>query len=496
MSGHDNSVHWHSVIDIGSNSVRLVIYDVAGRALLPHYNEKVMARLGAGLGETGRLSPEGVKRALKALGRYRAILDGLNVTRIRAVATAAVRKAEDGADFVARVEAETRLKVDVIGGREEAKLSALGVGSGIYNATGIVGDLGGSSLEFAQIENGVFKEGESHMLGPLSMDIAGMTPEKLQASVRRALKKSKLLKGAGGRFYMVGGAWRALATLHMDMVNYPLGQLHAYMLDERAVRSIYDVSQSDSALSRQLLLQASRKRADVMPYAGLILKEIFEIGAFKDVMVSSYGVREGVIMGALENEPDSIDPLLDGAALSVRLQDQRREFGEALCEWVSPAVQPRPDLFGEIDLDMRLVAAACLLADSGARFHPDTRAKLAYDQTLNGPFSNVTHTERAFLALAVGCRYARQFSPSVRSEGLLDKRQIKLARRLGAAMRLGAVYSGRSASVLRQSRLTREKTRICLSVQPEQRAMVSSVVERRLETLASLMDLEPHVHIG
>lgn len=495
MGVHANEAYWYGVIDIGSNSVRLVIYEVAGKALLPHYNEKVMARLGERLAETGKLSQAGIDKALKALGRYRAILDGLNVTRIRAVATAAVRSANDGAEFVARVEAETRLKVDIIGGREEARLSALGVGSGVHKATGLVGDLGGSSLEFARIENGVVKEGESHMLGPLSMDLAGLSREGLHKAVREILKTSDLLSDFGGRFYMVGGAWRALAKLHMDMTDYPLGQLHAYMLDERAVRGIYEVSQSDQAKHRQLLVKASRKRADVMPYAGLVLNEIFDLGRFDDVMVSSYGVREGVIMDGLTDEV-SIDALLDGAALSVRLQDQRRDFGEALFDWIGPAVQPRPDLFGEIDLDMRLVAAACLLADSGARFHPDTRAKLAYDQALNGPYSNVTHTERAFLALAVGYRYSRNFRPSSRSDGLLDKRQIRLAKRLGAGMRLGAVYSGRSASVLRQSTLVREETRMTLVIKPAQSAMVSTLVERRLQTLAGLMDLEPHIERG
>jgi exopolyphosphatase/guanosine-5'-triphosphate,3'-diphosphate pyrophosphatase len=183
-----------------------------------------------------------------------------------------------------------------------------------------------------------------------------------------------------------------------------------------------------------------------LPYANLVLTETFKIGGFNDAMVSSYGLREGVILEELAQEAS--DPLLEGIALSVRLQDQRRAFGEALYEWVRPVVEPRADLFGERDLDMRLAAGACLLADSGARFHPDTRAELAYEQALNGPYSNVTHTERAFFALSVGCRYARQFRPSLRSEGLLDKRQTKLAKRLGAAMRLGAVYSGRSADIL------------------------------------------------
>ena len=499
MSKSGSSTHWHGVIDIGSNSLRLVIYDVSGRALLPHYNEKVMARLGAGLSQTGRLPPEGIEVALRALGRYRAILEGLNVTHVRVVATAAVRMASDGPAFVERVKAETGLEVEVITGEEEARLSALGVSGGIYQATGIVGDLGGSSLELARLENGVVQAGETLSLGPLSMDMKGLGRTGLRKAVRKALTRSDILPGAEGRFYMVGGAWRALAKLHMDISEYPLRQLQAYVLDERAIFEIDKAANRKDPVGLQQLVAASQRRADILPYANLVLKEAFAIGAFKDAMVSAYGVREGVILDELarkSSSPKATDALLEGVALSVRLQDQRREFSEALFNWVSPVVEPRPDLFGERDLDMRLVAAACLLADSGARFHPDTRAELAYNQALNGPYSNVTHSERAFIALAIGHRYSRNIRPSKRSEGLLDKRQIKLAKRLGAAMRLASRFSGRSATVLKQSQLIREDHQITLAVRKSNIALVSTTVERRLRTLANLMDLDANVLDG
>ena len=233
-----SGAHWHAVIDIGSNSVRLVIYDVAGRAMLPHFNEKVMARLGAGLAVSGHLSPEGVEVALKTLRRYKTILDGLKVTRVRAVATAAVRLAKDGLEFAARVEQEIGLKVDVIAGEEEARLSALGVSGGMHEVTGLVGDLGGSSLEFARLEDGVVKDGETLMLGPLSMSLNAQSGNSLQKTVCKALARSKLLPKHGGRFYMVGGAWRALAKLHMNITNYPLRQLNSYRLDEHAILAI------------------------------------------------------------------------------------------------------------------------------------------------------------------------------------------------------------------------------------------------------------------
>lgn len=495
MTNRPHGTHWHAVIDIGSNSVRLVIYDVAGHALLPHYNEKVMAGLGSGLSETGVLSKKGVTIALKALGRYQAILQGLQITRVRAVATAAVRAAKDGDAFIHSVFEQTGLNVDVLTGAEEARLSAVGVAGGVHKATGLVGDLGGSSLEFCSVVNGSVKKGETLMLGPLSMDLKSQNTDDIRQKVAKALKQSKLLNEAGGRFYMVGGAWRALAKLHMDLAEYPLHLLHGYMFDEKAILAVRQATVGNDPVTRERLSRASRRRVKVLPYASIVLSEVFAQGRFSDAMVSSYGLREGVIIDKLPNEA-RVDALLDGVALTVRLEDQRRDFGEALYEWVGPIMAPSADLFGETNLEMRLVAAACLLADSGARFHPDTRAKLAFDQALQGPYSNVSHAERAFIATSVAHRYSRQFRPGKRVETLLNKSAIKQARKLGAAMRLGAVFSGRSAAILKTATLSRTDKNLVLNVQPAQSAMVSTTVESRLRTLASQMELKPIIKIG
>ena len=495
MAALTDNTSWRAVIDIGSNSVRLVIYDVAGQAMLPHYNEKVMAGLGAGLAQTGKLSADGVAIALKALGRYQAILKGLAVNHVRVVATAAVRRADDGLDFVQNVKKDIGLNIEVVSGPEEARLSALGVAAGVHKASGITGDLGGSSLEFCRIENGKVKSGETLQLGPLSMDFEDRDADELRQKIRKILKRSELLKGAGGRFYMVGGAWRALAKLHMDMEDYSPRLLHGYIMDGKAVQAIRTLTQKSDPLSREMMTRASRRRVKVLPYASLVLNEVFEIGDFSDVMVSSYGVREGVIADGLIGK-EAGDPLLDGIALTARLQDQRRAFGQALFKWVTAAVHPDPDLFGEEQLDQRLVAAACLLADSGARFHPDLRAKLAYEHALHGPYASVTHAERAFIAAAVGFRYARQFRVGKDVEALLSKESMRKARYLGAAMRLCAVFSGRSSTVLDQASLTRDADTLVLTVKTKHAAMVSATVEARLRTLAQLMEREPEIRFA
>ncbi len=158
-----------AVIDVGSNSVRLVLYRVEGRSLTPILNEKTLAGLGRDLSRSGRLSAPGVEAALVVLKRFRAVLQALDVKVVRAVATAAVREASDGAAFVARVREETGLILRVLTGAEEARFSALGVLAGAPEAHGIVGDLGGSSLELVPVSGGEPGQGETMAVGPLAL---------------------------------------------------------------------------------------------------------------------------------------------------------------------------------------------------------------------------------------------------------------------------------------------------------------------------------------
>ncbi|MEM9669309.1 MAG: Ppx/GppA family phosphatase [Pseudomonadota bacterium] len=482
-----------AVVDIGSNSVRMVIYNVSGRAFLPHYNERVMAGLGLGVAETKRLSVTGKENALRVLRRFSAILQGLSVEQVKAVATAAVRTAEDGPEFLADAIAALSHPIEVLTGSDEALLSAKGVAEGLHEAAGIVGDLGGSSLEFATIENGQVASAESHLLGPLAMLRAGEGSTELRKRVRRKLEKSSLLSEQGRKLYIVGGAWRALAKLHMGLTKYPLQQLHAYRMNASAISLIHEATQSDDPVIRQRMAKASQKRLDVLPYAGIILSETFHIGGFEEVVVSSHGLREGVVFDALEHITNGRDALLDSICLYLDLNDSQQRFANELFHWMLPVIRPPEDLFGERLIETRILAAACMFADTGARFHPDHRADMAYDHALRGPYANIDHLERAFVALATGTRYARNFEPRSALTELLDKQYVKLARQVGAVMRLGAVYSGRSADVLKTSKLEISQGALVLRVHTQNADMLSSDVERRLGNAADLFDLKSHI---
>ncbi|MGB2177408.1 MAG: Ppx/GppA family phosphatase [Hyphomonas sp.] len=487
--------HRVAIIDIGSNSVRLVIFDVLGGSILPTFNEKVMAGLGVGLAKTGRLSAPGQESALSALARYRAILKALNLRNFQAVATAAVRAAEDGTDFIRKANRVLGRPVSVLSGEDEARLSALGVEASFHQPQGVIGDLGGSSLEFMQVGKGKGK-GESLMLGPLSLMEVGNDLKDLRKAIRSELKSSDVLASAKGRFFAVGGAWRTFAKINMELEKYALQVLHGYQMNQGQIARTAKlcIDALSNTASRSMLESVDKRRAKHMPIAAIVLEELLSISKLDGVSISSAGLREGVLTdltGAAVS-----DPLLDGVIAFVRLDHNQIAFGQALHEFIAPAFAPEADLFGSPAADVRIEQAACMMSDSAGRFHPDHRAQMAYDQALRAPYTGVSHAERAMIAYAVGCRYQKDFKRPGEYVGLTSESQAERAKQLGSAMRLGAVFSGRSGPILRRAKLSREGDKLCLSVGKTDKAMISETVSRRLAQTANTLRLQPDIRIG
>lgn len=483
------------IIDIGSNSVRLVIYDVSGLSILPTFNEKVMAGLGEGVMSTGRLAVKGVDAALGALARYRAILRALKVDIHAAVATAAVRSAEDGTDFIKQASRVLGASIRVLSGEDEARLSALGVAANLHEPHGLIGDLGGSSLELKLI-GGSDAPGESLMLGPLSLaDIAG-EPKELRRKVREVLRTSAALRDAVGRFYIVGGSWRSFARLVMEIEGYPLHVLQGYQVNKSQVSKAAKVcvDSLSNPTARATLELIDRRRAKHLPVAAIILEEVLNASAVEGVTVSSAGLREGVLqeLGGLSLS----DPLLDGVIAFARLDAAQVAFGKALFNFVSPAMVSQLDLFGSPAADARIEQATCMMADSAGRFHPDHRAEMAYDQALRAPYASVSHPERAMIAHAIGRRYEKDFMRPASHVALTTEGQAERARQLGALMRLGAVFSGRSGPILKRATLRRTPDFLELAVAARDRALISDTVERRLAQASSQLRTKPRVVIG
>ncbi len=489
MSSNGSQSRDAAVIDIGSNSIRLVLYRVEGRAIWTVYNEKVLAGLGRDLTSTGMLSAQGVASARNALRRFKAVLDSVEPAQVFAAATAAVREAQDGERFLEEVKADTGLQVRILSGEEEARYSALGVAAGIPCASGVAGDLGGYSLELVRMDRGEPGEGATLPLGPFALgDGQPFDADKMRKEA------SRRLGGISNRFaaetlFAIGGAWRNLALLHMRLSDYPLQIVHQYEISAKDALQACRFVASQSKGSLERIEGLSKKRVDSIPYAAVVLELLVEKLGLKKVAVSAWGLREGLLFSALSPQVRALDPLIEGCASLGGRQPHAEALGRALEEWIAPVFGKLEPAF-DAARDQVLAAAACQLAEFGSRLHPDHRADLVFDQVLRAPIAGMNHRERAFLACAAFARYtAANVTREPATTGrLLSYDRLQRARALGAAIRLGCDLSGRSPPLLARSRLELDDGKLVLSADPgAQDLLLGEQTAKRTATLASAL---------
>lgn len=476
------------VVDVGSNSIRLVVFDGAARSPAYFYNEKVLAGLGQGLATTGRLNPEGAVRGMVALKRFAALAKGMGLNALTCVATAAVREAEDGPAFQRAVEKETGLKLIVIDGEEEARLSAQGVLLGWPDARGLVSDIGGSSMELAEVGGGGVGRRVSSPLGPF----------RLQQVEGKGLKKhiekvmSALADAVGtdhGRVYLVGGSWRAIARLDMERRNYPMTVLHEYrMTPEDVVATVkWIADQNLSELKGRTGISTSR--LELVPLAAMVLRELVQTFAPPEIAVSSYGIREGLLYEQMSDSIRKRDPLIEAARFTERQMARLPGSGKQLHQFLLP-------LFADATPERaRLVRAACLLHDTSWRAHPDYRAEACFDNVTRANLAALSHPERVFLGLALLHRYKNSRAGSAMAPlfTLLNPDEIREAETLGKAMRFGAMFSAGDPSEAAQLELDRATGTLTLKLNRTGRALMGEVAAARFQSLCTAMGVEPVV---
>ena len=487
--------HGHpiAVIDIGSNSVRLVIYEGLTRAPTPIFNEKVLAGLGREVQSTGLLAPDAVEKALVALLRFRALCDTAGVKRLWCVATAACRDAENGPDFIAAAERICRKHIDVLSGRREATLSALGVVSGLYRPDGIVGDLGGGSLELIDVHGSQVRHGLTLPLGSLALqDLAERSVKKAEKIVRKTLALAPLLREGHGRtFYAVGGTWRALARLLMWQTGYPLHVMHGYVIPARDAlefsRLVHRVN--PDMLSRIEMVNEARR--PLLPYAALVLEHIVRVARPKQVVISALGVREGLLYSQLSASERSKDGLIAAAQELNLLRSRSPRHGEELIQWTDRFMASSG--IDETAEERRLRRAGCLLADIGWRAHPDYRGEQSLNIIANAAFVAVDHPGRTFLALAVFFRHVGlgddELSPHVRE--LTSARMLDRARVLGATLRVAYLVSASMPGVLPHTPMLVQRGKLTLTLPGKFSALAGERLFNRLRQLARLIGREP-----
>lgn len=485
-----------AIVDVGSNSVRLVVYECLCRAPRPVFNEKSLCALGKGVATTGRLPKAGVEKALAALRRFRVLSDIMGVTSLYVVATAAARDASNGGEFLAAAAEAIGVPVRLLSGDREAKLSAHGVIAGFSKPDGVVGDLGGGSLELIDVKGTYVGTGTSLPLGGLAlMDASGRSPRAATKIVREALGDSPVVERLTGRtFYAVGGTWRALARLHMEQRNYPLAVTHGYAIsapDAADFAGLVERANAETLISIDAVSQARRP---FLAYGAVVLDEIIRRARPSEVMFSATGVREGLLYEMLDIEQRRQDPLLVAAGQLDRLFSRAPGHAAELCDWTSQLIGSMH--IEETPEEGRLRHAACLLSDVNWRAHPEHRHEESMNIVENAAFLGVDHPGRSFLALTASFRYLgvdADVSPQLRA--LVSARMLERARILAAAMRAAFVISGGMPGVLPAAPLTCVKGKLMLMLPRRLADLASERPLNRLKQLGKLIRREPVISI-
>ena len=479
-----------AIIDLGSNTVRLVVFEGAARNPLTIFNEKVSARLGQNVASTGKLDAEGIARAVVALSRFHAVIEGLKVDVVHIIATAAVREASNGADFVDHVQKTFGVPVEILSGKEEARLAALGVLSGIPDAEGLAGDLGGGSLELITLKDKDLGTGITLPIGALRlMDMSGGKISKARKIVREALERVDWLESSSGSFYAVGGAWRALGRIHMDQTNYPFRVLQNYEIAPDEARDLARWISKQRSADLSKMSNVPSHRVDSLPFSAVVLETLLEFVPADKVVVSCMGVREGLLFDGLPDPLKRSDPLMR----SCRGMASRLSRSFALAEELIDFTQT---LFASLETEetpqqRRLREAACWLSDIAWRAHPDHRGSNAFREVLYGAVFGLNHSERLRLGMAVYHRYESGSIPTAADYNhIVSDEDERWARVLGLSIRLGTKISSGILGILPSAYLTVEQQTLVLNLPKSYKALVGDILLIRLDSVAKRLKLQ------
>ena len=490
-------MHRCAVVDLGSNSVRLVVFEGRGRNPTPIFNEKAVLRLGRGLQDTGRLNEDGVRQALGVMTRYHAVARAMAADPFEVVATAAVRDASNGRDFVVGLQARMAgVPIRILSGEEEASLATDGVLCGIPDARGLMADIGGGSLELVRV-GAQRKHAVTLPLGVIRLaDRAGGDILRARTIAEQDLAGVPWLAECGGEtLYLVGGAFRTLARIHMEQTGYPLAIVHRYTLEREQA---YDLAGVVAGANRRLLERmpgVSRRRVEDLPFAATVLRRLLRAAGPRRVVFSATGLREGWFMQQVSEEVRRMDPLLAASEELAHRFGRNAPLPASLVRWTAPLFAVAA---GEATAHRAMREAACWMSDIGSYDHPEYRAEQAYQRVLRQPGVVLDHPTRAFLAITMALRYEAEpdtafLDPARR---LLDLASLRRAEMLGIALRLAYTVSGGTVELLAHTALRRDDTRLVLRLAEGSGVFAGEGVSRRLERLAQAAGLEAATEVA
>jgi exopolyphosphatase/guanosine-5'-triphosphate,3'-diphosphate pyrophosphatase len=477
-----------AVVDLGSNSVRLVVFEGLGRNPIPIFNEKAVLRLGRGLNATGLLNEEGLDQALTVMNRYGAIARAMGARPFEVLCTAAVRDASNGPDFVQALRAQLPgVPIHTLPGEQEADFAAAGLLCGIPTADGVLADIGGGSMELVRLEQGRRGIARTLKLGVIRLsERAGGDPVRARALAEQDLATVPWLgEGSGRDLYLVGGAWRALARIHIAQTAYPLNMVHHYTIEREEARDLTGVIAAASRKALERMPGMPRRRVDDLPFAAVVLRRILRATGARRVVFSANGLREGWYMQHLSPTMRAQDPLLAAGHELAERFGRDPALPPALLAWTDPLFP------GETGEALRLREAACWMSDIGSHDHPEYRAEQAFFRVLRQPGIGLDHHARAFLALTLALRYEAEPDASFLTTArmLLSFEAARRATILGTALRLAYTLSAGTPDLLACTRLIAGQM-LALQLSASSGVFAGESVTRRLERLGQAIGLE------
>jgi len=490
------------VVDIGSNSVRLVVYEGAVRSPTPIFNEKVLCGLGRQVGSTGKLGEESVGAALEALSRFKTIARILGVKNIWAIATAACRDASNGPEFIARGERALGTRIQVLSGQREAQLAANGIIMGFRSPDGIAGDLGGGSLELIEVQGEALRRAATLALGGLRLlDASDDRIERAIDIADQEIARVPWIDSGRNRvFYAVGGTWRAIARLHMEKTGYPLHVMHGYtMPTDEAIEFCEEIRKTRKLSALPGVEELSKQRREVLPYGAVVMERLLKRLEPSAVDFSVFGIREGLVYSLMSETERRKDPLLSFCAEYARARSRSADHAVELCQWSDALFEPPGPK--ESDEERRLRHAACLLSDISWRAHPDYRGEQSLILIAHAALGGIDHAGRVFLALAsyfrhIGVGEAEEKDRlSERLKAIMPKKLYKRARIVGAAIRAAHMLSIGRPGIIDETPLSYERDKLVLTVPKAYAALDGERLRRRFAALAALLEREPEIRV-
>ena len=463
-----------AVVDIGSNTVRLVIYDLIDGAFKAIWNEKTTARLGQGISETGVLSVEGVPLALDAMARFRHVIAAHKTDHIYTVATAAARTASDGQAFAKAAGAALGADINIISAQKEAYLSFRGAQSVLPEMDGIVIDMGGRSLEAVCSRT---QEWVSLDIGPLSV------PKTLTTSadwLEAELDHTEFFKQTGGSLYLVGGSWRSLAKYFQTETSYALRIIHHYTLATsdaliliNAALEKWAETPNETGINLKKIVG---RRAGQMPHALLVLKKLIQMTGCQALIWSGAGIREGVLVDKNAMTPLNIDH-------EIRYHIKGFQLPEAIADGLCGCLAA---MFGA---KMPKWTRALIQAlEKPNDFHPGHRNALSTNWAAYSPVYSLDHKDRAMFALALGAKLSNYQRSLDLYPNILTDDQAELAFLSGVLAKLLLHVSGHDAGFFARVRISQASDGLIVDLSGIAKTLITTPLRERILAVSDMLN--------